>query len=74
MCSRATHPLITDRWLLQKPVVTSVLIGARTEAQLRDNLGASGWVLGTGDMEALDYASAQPPLYPWQLHDRLPPP
>ncbi len=62
------------RWLLQKPGVTSVLVGARTEEQLRDNLGAVGWRLEKHHMDALDNVSQHPPLYPWQpIHDRAPP-
>lgn len=62
------------RWLLQKPGVTSVLVGARTEEQLRDNLGAVGWRLEKHHMDALDNVSEHPPLYPWQpIHDRAPP-
>src|SRR6202012_2726809 len=40
-----TVPQIAINWLLQRPTVASVLIGARNEQQLRDNLGAIGWAL-----------------------------
>lgn len=69
-----TPAQVSLRWLLQKPGVTSVLVGARTEEQLRDNLGAVGWRLEKHHMDALDNVSEHPPLYPWQpIHDRAPP-
>jgi aryl-alcohol dehydrogenase-like predicted oxidoreductase len=51
-------------WLLKQTAVTSVIIGARTNAQLIDNLGATELVLTTEEMSALDSASALPPEYP----------
>jgi aryl-alcohol dehydrogenase-like predicted oxidoreductase len=51
-------------WLLQQSVVTSVIIGARTQAQLIDNLGATDLLLTAEEMSALDTASALPPEYP----------
>ncbi|MCW2307547.1 aldo/keto reductase [Rhodobium gokarnense] len=59
-----TVPQIALNWLLQRPTVSSVIIGARNETQLRDNLGAVGWTL-TGDQIArLDAASAVTAPYP----------
>ena len=59
-----TVPQVALNWLLQRPTVSSVVIGARNEAQLRDNLGAVGWTL-TGDQIArLDAASAVIAPYP----------
>ncbi|MBB4302504.1 aryl-alcohol dehydrogenase (NADP+) [Rhodobium orientis] len=59
-----TVPQIALNWLLQRPTVSSVIIGARNEMQLRDNLGAVGWAL-TGDQIArLDAASAVTAPYP----------
>ncbi len=52
-------------WLLQRPTVSSVIIGARTEAQLRDNLAAVGWTLTAEQVARLDTASAKPPAYPY---------
>ena len=40
-----TVPQIAINWLLQRPTVSSVIIGARNEEQLRQNLGAVGWSL-----------------------------
>jgi aryl-alcohol dehydrogenase-like predicted oxidoreductase len=52
-------------WLLQRPTVASVIIGARSEAQLRENLGATGWQLTAEQVARLDAASAIPPIYPY---------
>jgi aryl-alcohol dehydrogenase-like predicted oxidoreductase len=57
-------PQIALNWLLGRPTVSSVIIGARNEAQLRDNLGAIGWTLTTGQIAVLDAASAVMPPYP----------
>lgn len=59
-----TVPQVALNWLLQRPTVSSVIIGARDEAQLRQNLGAVGWSLTSGQMAALDDASTQTPPYP----------
>ena len=58
-------PQVAIRWLLQRPTVTSVLIGARDEAQLQQNLGALGWTLSDEQMRRLDDASAVMPPYPY---------
>jgi aryl-alcohol dehydrogenase-like predicted oxidoreductase len=60
-----TVPQIAINWLLQRPTVSSVIIGARNEAQLRDNLGAVGWSLTAEQMQRLDAASATTPAYPY---------
>ena len=51
-------------WLLQRPTVASLIIGARNEDQLVENLGAVGWKLAIEDVKLLDDASAQPLAYP----------
>jgi len=51
--------------LLSRPTVSSVIIGARDEAQLRDNLGAVGWSLSPDQLKRLDEASAVMPPYPY---------
>jgi aryl-alcohol dehydrogenase-like predicted oxidoreductase len=56
---------IALNWLLQRPTVSSVLIGARNEAQLRDNLGSTGWNLTTDQVARLDVASRVTPPYPY---------
>jgi aryl-alcohol dehydrogenase-like predicted oxidoreductase len=74
-----TIPQIALNWLLQRPSVATVVIGARNEAQLRDNLGAVGWRLSAAQVAALDAASAVPLAYPyWHQRtiypERNPPP
>jgi aryl-alcohol dehydrogenase-like predicted oxidoreductase len=55
-------------WLLSRPWVTTVIIGARTEAQLEDNLAASRVTLSDEDLAALDEVSRLPPEYPgWMI-------
>lgn len=51
-------------WLIQRPTVSSVIIGARNEEQLRQNLGAIGWTLSTDQIAKLDEASAVTAPYP----------
>lgn len=58
-------PQIAINWLLQRPTVASVIIGARNEAQLRDNLGAVGWNLTAGQVARLDAASERTAPYPY---------
>jgi aryl-alcohol dehydrogenase-like predicted oxidoreductase len=73
-----TIPQIALNWLLQRPTVSSVIIGARDEAQLRDNLGAVGWNLTADQVARLDAASEVAPAYPyWHQRgfaERNPPP
>lgn len=58
-----TIPQIALNWGLQRPTVATVLIGARDEAQLRENLGAVGWQLSAEQMGKLDAVSAlKPPI------------
>jgi aryl-alcohol dehydrogenase-like predicted oxidoreductase len=58
-------PQIAIAWLLTRPTVASVIIGARNEAQLRDNLGAIGWSLSEAQIAMLDKASEAMPAYPY---------
>ncbi len=60
-----TVPQVALNWLLQRPTVSTVIIGARDEAQLRENLGAVGWALTREQVAALDQASARPRTYPY---------
>ncbi|HJS02057.1 MAG TPA: aldo/keto reductase, partial [Variovorax sp.] len=60
-----TLPQIALNWLLQRPTVASVLIGARDEEQLQQNLGALGWQLTADQVKRLDAASAVTPPYPY---------
>lgn len=59
-----TIPQIAINWLLQRPTVSNVVIGARNEKQLIDNLGAVGWQLSAEQLEKLNIATAQKPPYP----------
>jgi aryl-alcohol dehydrogenase-like predicted oxidoreductase len=60
-----TVPQIALNWLLQRPSVATLVIGARTEEQLRQNLGAIGWDLTSEQVARLDAASAVTPVYPY---------
>jgi aryl-alcohol dehydrogenase-like predicted oxidoreductase len=60
-----TVPQIALNWLLQRPTVATLIIGARTEEQLRQNLGAVGWTLTPQQVASLDAASAVTPIYPY---------
>jgi aryl-alcohol dehydrogenase-like predicted oxidoreductase len=72
-----TVPQVALNWLLQRPTVSSLILGARNEAQLLDNLGAVGWTLTAEQVAQLDAASARPPVYPYwhqRQFERNPPP
>jgi aryl-alcohol dehydrogenase-like predicted oxidoreductase len=58
-------PQIALNWLLQRPTVVNVIMGARNEEQLRQNLGAVGWNLTKEQVAALDAASDRAPVYPY---------
>lgn len=58
-------PQIALNWLIQRPTVSSIIIGARNEAQLRQNLGAVGWKLSPDQIARLDAASTVMPPYPY---------
>ena len=58
-------PQVALNWLLQRPTVSSVIIGARNEDQLRQNLAAEGWNLTADQVAKLDRASEVPPVYPY---------
>ncbi len=60
-----TVPQIALNWLLQRPTVANVIIGARDEPQLRLNLGAAGWSLTAEQIAKLDAASEVTPIYPY---------
>ena len=77
-CLRALRPIaaahdtsvarVALAWMLQKPHVTSVIIGAKSEQQLDDNLAATKLKLSAEELQALDDASALPPEYPgWMV-------
>ncbi|MEI7686602.1 MAG: aldo/keto reductase [Planctomycetota bacterium] len=60
-----TVPQVALNWLLQRPSVANVIIGARNEEQLRQNLDAIGWNLTPAQVATLDAASTQTPAYPY---------
>ncbi len=60
-----TIPQIALNWLLQRPTVASVIVGARDEKQLRDNLGAVGWKLTPEQIGRFDEASKTTLAYPY---------
>jgi len=60
-----TIPQIALNWLLRRPTVANVIIGARDEAQLVENLGAVGWSLTVEQVAKLDAASEVAPPYPY---------
>ncbi|RKH70215.1 aldo/keto reductase [Corallococcus aberystwythensis] len=71
-----TVPQVALNWVLQRPTVSNVIVGARTEEQLRQNLGAIGWNLTPAQVATLDAASTVPWPYPYfhqrQFHERNP--
>ncbi len=71
-------PQIALNWLLRRPSVSTIIIGARNEEQLRQNLGAVGWSLTADQVARLDAASEVTPSYPrWHqggFAERNPPP
>lgn len=73
-----TVPQIALNWLLHRPTVSSIILGARNEEQLQQNLGAVDWNLTADQIAALDKASAVIPVYPYwhqrNFAERNPPP
>jgi aryl-alcohol dehydrogenase-like predicted oxidoreductase len=71
-------PQVALNWLLQRPTVSTLIIGARNEEQLRQNLDAAGWNLSPEQTAKLDRASEVKPIYPYwhqrQFTERNPPP
>ena len=60
-----TVPQVALNWVLQRPTVATLVIGARNEAQLRDSLGAAEFRVTPEDIQRLDKASARQPAYPY---------
>jgi len=59
-------------WLLQRPTISSLILGARNQEQLRQNLGAVGWSLTADQVAALDKASHVTPVYPYWHQRQFP--
>jgi aryl-alcohol dehydrogenase-like predicted oxidoreductase len=60
-----TVPQIALNWLLSRPTVSTLIVGARNEEQLKQNLGAIGWELTKEQIAKLDAASEVPKTYPY---------
>jgi aryl-alcohol dehydrogenase-like predicted oxidoreductase len=60
-----TIPQVALNWVLQRPTVSSVIIGARNETQLRENLGALGWSMSEEQLARLETVSLTTPIYPY---------
>lgn len=73
-----TVPQVALNWLVQRPTISTIIIGARNEEQLKQNLSAVGWDLTKEQVAKLDAASAVPLTYPyWHQRgfaERNPPP
>ncbi len=73
-----TVPQIAFNWLLHRPTVSTIIVGARNEQQLKQNLGAIGWKLTKAQIAKLDAASEVPLAYPYwhqrQFEERNPKP
>ncbi|HZC66888.1 MAG TPA: aldo/keto reductase [Candidatus Dormibacteraeota bacterium] len=67
-----TVPQIALNWLLQRPTVANVIVGARNEEQLRQNLGSIGWNLTRQQVSKLDAASEVTPIYPYWHQRQFP--
>jgi aryl-alcohol dehydrogenase-like predicted oxidoreductase len=76
--TRKSVPQIALNWLLRRPTVSTVIVGARNEEQLQQNLGAIGWSLTPEQVAKLDAASDRTLAYPYwhqrQFVERNPPP
>ncbi len=60
-----TIPQVALNWLLQRPTVANIIVGARNEEQLRQNLAAVGWNLNADQIRRLNEASQTVPIYPY---------
>jgi aryl-alcohol dehydrogenase-like predicted oxidoreductase len=73
-----TVPQIALNWLLRRPTISTLIVGARNEKQLKQNLGAIGWELTKEQIAKLDAASEVPLTYPYwhqrQFEERNPRP
>jgi aryl-alcohol dehydrogenase-like predicted oxidoreductase len=63
-------PQVALNWVLRRPTVSSVIVGARDIGQLRDNLGAVGWLLTEDQVARLDAASNREAPYPYYPYFR----
>lgn len=63
--TQKTIPQIALNWLMHRPTVSSIIVGARNEEQLKQNLGAYGWSLSSEQIERLDKVSQTNKAYPY---------
>lgn len=63
---------VSLNWLLQRPTVDNIIIGARNETQLKQNLAAVGWNLSIEQVKRLDAASDSAPVYPYWHQRKFP--
>jgi aryl-alcohol dehydrogenase-like predicted oxidoreductase len=67
-----TIPQVALNWLLKRPTISSIIVGARNEEQLRQNIAASSWWLTKEQIKKLDAASEQRAIYPyWHQRQNL---
>lgn len=70
--TRKSVAQVSINWLLQRPTVSSIIVGARNEEQLKQNLDAVGWNLTIEQIRKLDAASEVSPIYPyWHQRNNL---
>ena len=67
-----TVPQVALNWVLSRPTVTSIIIGARNEEQLKQNFGAVGWKLSAEHIAKLDAVSDSKPIYPYWHQKQFP--
>ncbi|HEX7673627.1 MAG TPA: aldo/keto reductase [Bdellovibrio sp.] len=60
-----TIPQVALNWILRRPTISNIVVGARNEEQLKQNLGAIGWSLTAEEVARLDAASDTPRIYPY---------
>ena len=70
--TQKTVAQVALNWLLQRPTVDCIVIGARNEEQLKQNLGATGWDLTIDQVKKLDAASEVAPVYPYWHQRQFP--
>ncbi len=63
---------VSLNWLLQRPTVCNIIVGARNEEQLKQNIGAIGWNLTTEQVKRLDAVSEVQPTYPYWHQRQFP--
>ncbi len=64
----ASASQVALNWIARKAGIASIIVGARTTEQLKDNLAASSWSLSDAEISALDQASDVPVAYPYNMH------